>query len=186
MGKALRKNLFRNPIFHLFLIAIVGLLAYSNTFNVPFQFDDDNIIGNNKLRHLNNFWPPTGSRWFGFLTFAFNYHLGGHNVTGYHIFNLTIHTLNAILVYWLVKLTLTIHDAGYTIHVTEKMQDAGYRIQDKNHESCIMNLESSSIACTPKVCISCSILLSTVACDVYKVQDTRYKKDARCRIHDTR
>ncbi|MFA4829377.1 MAG: tetratricopeptide repeat protein [Thermodesulfovibrionales bacterium] len=93
-------------IFHILLIIIVGFLVYSNTFNVPFHFDDaPNIVENYKLRDLSNSWPPSGSRWFGFLTFALNYYFGGLNVTGYHIVNLIIHIFNAILVYWLVVLT---------------------------------------------------------------------------------
>ena len=99
-------SLFNKPIVHFFLIAIVGLLIYSNTFNVPFHFDDiGNIVGNYKLQSIQNFWPPSGTRWLGYLTFALNYHFGGLNVTGYHIVNLTSHILNAILVYWLVVLT---------------------------------------------------------------------------------
>jgi len=101
-----KTGFLQNPIFHILLITILGLLAYSNTFNVPFVFDDTpNIVDNYKLRDLSNFWPPVGSRWFGFLTFALNYKLGGLNVIGYHIFNLTIHILNAILIYFLVALT---------------------------------------------------------------------------------
>ncbi|MBI4690448.1 MAG: tetratricopeptide repeat protein [Nitrospirae bacterium] len=101
-----KKSLFHKPIFHLFLIAFVGLLAYSNTFNVPFQFDDKSkIIENYKLKDIANFWPLSGTRWFGFFTLALNYKLHGIDVAGYHIFNLTIHILNAILVYWLVTLT---------------------------------------------------------------------------------
>ena len=93
-------------IFHVLLIIVVGLLAYSNTFYVPFHWDDTpNIIENHKLRDLNNFWPTSDSRWIGFLSFALNYHFGGLNVTGYHIVNLIIHIFNAILVYWLVLLT---------------------------------------------------------------------------------
>ncbi|MDP3112121.1 MAG: hypothetical protein Q8M71_08475 [Thermodesulfovibrionales bacterium] len=99
-------SLFNKPLVHFFLIAIVGLLAYSNTFNVPFHFDDaPNIVENYKLRDLSNSWPPSGSRWLGFLTFALNYYFGGLNTIGYHIVNLGIHILNAILVYWLVVLT---------------------------------------------------------------------------------
>ena len=99
-------SLFNKPLVHFFLIAIVGLLIYSNTFNVPFHFDDaPNIVENYKLRDLSNFWPPSGSRWFGYLTFALNYYFGGLNVAGYHIVNLIIHIFNAILVYWLVILT---------------------------------------------------------------------------------
>ena len=98
--------MFKGPFIHILLIIVLGILAYSNTFNVPFHFDDaNNIVENYKLKDLNNFWPPAGSRWFGFLTFALNYHFGGLNTIGYHIVNLTIHILNAILVYWLVVLT---------------------------------------------------------------------------------
>ncbi|MBI4691513.1 MAG: hypothetical protein HY754_14785, partial [Nitrospirae bacterium] len=130
MGKASRKKLFSNPILHLLLIAIIGLLAYSNTFNVPFQFDDtDDIAKNNKLRDLDRFWPPAGSRWFGFLTFTLNFNLNGLNTTGYHIFNLSVHILNAILVYWFVVLTLRIHDTRYTI-------------KNMHHASCIVHHES--------------------------------------------
>ena len=99
-------SLFNKPIVHFFLIAIVGFLAYSNTFDVPFHFDDrGNIVGNYKLQSIQNFWPPTGSRWFGYLTFALNYYFGGLHTTSYHIVNLVIHIFNAILVYWLVVLT---------------------------------------------------------------------------------
>ena len=91
---------------HIIIICLLGVIIYSNTFNVPFHFDDhSNIVENYTLRDLSNFWPPTGSRWFGFLTFVLNYHFGGLNTIGYHVVNLTIHILNAILVYWFVVLT---------------------------------------------------------------------------------
>lgn len=99
-------ELFKKPFVHIIFITLLGFLAYFNTFHVPFHFDDAlYIVNNSTLRDLNNFWTPTGSRWFGSLTFALNYNLGGLNTCGYHIFNLTIHLLNAILVYWLVVLT---------------------------------------------------------------------------------
>ncbi len=118
MGKILSEltDILKKPVFHIIFIAILGLIVYSNTFQVPFHFDDTpNIVENYKLRNLDNFWPPSGTRWFGFLTFALNYNFGGLNTVGYHIVNFSIHILNAILVYWLVVLTLGIHDAGYTI-----------------------------------------------------------------------
>ena len=95
------------PFFHIFLIITLTFLAYSNTFHSSFQFDDyDYIVNNLKLKNLSNFWPPAGSRWIGYLTFALNYRFGGLNVTGYHVVNITIHIINALLVYWLVMLTL--------------------------------------------------------------------------------
>ncbi|MBI5195488.1 MAG: hypothetical protein HZA10_04105, partial [Nitrospirae bacterium] len=101
-----RTTLLHKPIVHILLIVIIGLIAYSNTFHVPFQFDDHNfIVDNHKLRNLSSFWPTAGSRWVGFLTFALNYKFGGLNVTDYHIVNIIIHIINALLVYRLVILT---------------------------------------------------------------------------------
>ncbi len=45
------------------------------------------------------------NRYIGFLTFALNYSLHGLDVTGYHVVNLLIHTVNALLIYLLVMLT---------------------------------------------------------------------------------
>jgi tetratricopeptide (TPR) repeat protein len=90
---------------------LLGLLAYSNTFHVPFLFDDkQNIINNPVMRELGSFldpeaFPKIGMRYVGFFTFALNYTLHGLNVTGYHILNIAIHLINAILVYVLVQLT---------------------------------------------------------------------------------
>jgi len=106
-------SLFRKTPFHLALIAILGLLAYSNTFNVPFQWDETDLIANNSaIKDLSNFAPANleklGSfnrRYIGYLTFALNYKLHGLDVRGYHIFNLSVHIFNAMLVYFLVVLT---------------------------------------------------------------------------------
>jgi protein O-mannosyl-transferase len=105
----------------LIVIAFVGMVAYANTFSVPFQFDDDAYVVNNPvLRDFRSFLhpgeiasgisrSPTGvppalrvaftTRILGYLSLAINYHLHGLNVTGYHIVNLLIHILNAWLVY---------------------------------------------------------------------------------------
>jgi hypothetical protein len=45
------------------------------------------------------------SRYVGYLSFALNYRVGGLDVTGYHLFNLAVHILNALLVYVLVLRT---------------------------------------------------------------------------------
>ncbi len=94
------------------LIAIVGLIAYSNTFDVPFQFDDHGNIVDNSLMHdlgsfisSEKFYDYNTRRYVGYLTFALNYRVGGLEVIGYHIVNLAIHILNGILVYCLVVLT---------------------------------------------------------------------------------
>ena len=106
---------------HLLLIAVIGIVAYSNTFYVPFVFDDLGQIENNQLiRNLDNFrlilkghdfsgsssYVFVPSRIVGYLSFALNYYFGELDVTGYHITNLFIHIANALLVYFFVKLTL--------------------------------------------------------------------------------
>jgi tetratricopeptide (TPR) repeat protein len=104
-------------LFHIFLIVILGLLAYSNTFNAPFQWDEEHFIVENPIiKDLNYFLEPSKAeglelygalkgRYIGYLTFALNYKIHGLDVRGYHIFNISIHIMNAMLVYFLVALT---------------------------------------------------------------------------------
>lgn len=107
---------FEKPAFHIVLIALLGLLAYSNTFEVPFQWDKSFIQGNPIIKDLTNFLEPSKAeglkqhdalrrRYIGYLTFAFNYRLHGLSVAGYHVFNNALHVLNALLVYLLVVQT---------------------------------------------------------------------------------
>jgi len=110
------------------LIAVVGVLAYANTFTVPFQFDDDVYVSNNptirtfryfiapsEVKKLSEYsptsFPPAlrsafTTRILGYLSLAINYHLHGLNVAGYHLLNLVIHILNGILVYLILVATL--------------------------------------------------------------------------------
>lgn len=117
-NSSLLKNLLYSPLFHLLLISLIGLFAYSNTFNAPFVFDDrPNIIDNpvvkdlsffldtSKAKNLPDYYIPLKSRYIGYLSFALNYKLHGLDVTGYHVVNLLIHLFNAMLVYFLVILS---------------------------------------------------------------------------------
>ncbi|MBI4690866.1 MAG: hypothetical protein HY754_11485, partial [Nitrospirae bacterium] len=60
------------------------------------------------------------------MTFTLNYHLGGLDVTGYHIMNLTIHILNAILVYFLMVLTFK------TPYFIMRISECGFRNSENN------------------------------------------------------
>ena len=51
-------------------------------------------------------WGFYPSRPIGYLSFALNYYFHGLDVWGYHLVNLAIHIVNAILVWWLVLLTM--------------------------------------------------------------------------------
>jgi len=104
----IRQWLFHNPFIHILLIVIFTLIAYSNTFHVPFQFDDlREISGDYAIKNLKHFinLSTHGTRYIGYFTFAVNYALHGLDVVGYHIFNLVIHLTNAFFVYWLIILS---------------------------------------------------------------------------------
>jgi len=89
----------------LLLLSLLATLIYSNTFSIPFQFDDaDNIVENPQVKDLANFFDLSGSRYVGFVSFALNYSVGGLQVFGYHLVNLFIHIANSFLVYSLVLL----------------------------------------------------------------------------------
>jgi tetratricopeptide (TPR) repeat protein len=114
-GKEIKKpSLFKEKInkydflFAFLIIIVLGIIIYSNSFKCVFQFDDfNNIVDNVKIRNLAdikawwNFYP---TRPVGVFTFALNYHFNQYNVTYYHLVNLIIHLINALLVWKMVIL----------------------------------------------------------------------------------
>ena len=104
------------PFLHCALICAIGLIIYSNTFSVPFQWDEvGHIQGNPIVKNLHYFSEPSSAkelpyydafvqRYISYLSFAIDYKIHGSHVTGYHIVNISIHLLNALLVYFLVNL----------------------------------------------------------------------------------
>ena len=88
------------------LVIIAAILAvYFQTLHYPFVFDDYYyIVDEARVKTLSGFWPSSGTRYFGFLTFALNYHFGGLDAFGYHIVNTAIHAANSLLVFGLVLL----------------------------------------------------------------------------------
>jgi len=99
------EDLLARPLTVLLLLTFLATLIYSNTFSVPFHFDDTtNIVKNPQIKDLKNFLDFSGSRYVGFLSFALNYHFGGLHIFGYHLVNLLIHIINGFLVYSLVLL----------------------------------------------------------------------------------
>ena len=92
------------------ILCSLGIIIYSNTFQSPFQFDDDVFVRNLSLRDLSNIgaiWNYWASRFITFFTFALNYHFGRIDVFGYHLVNLVIHLGSAIAVFWLIRLILS-------------------------------------------------------------------------------
>lgn len=107
---------------HLAVVFLLGSLIYSNTMEAPFIYDDEYYIFENhaiadircftdadytrQLIAEGRLFPNFTSRIVTFLTFAVNYHFSGGDPTGYHLFNLGIHLLNAFLIYGLARLTM--------------------------------------------------------------------------------
>jgi tetratricopeptide (TPR) repeat protein len=103
------------------VLAISIGVVYSWALSAPFIFDDDaSIIRNPSITSL---WPlfgtveqpgplrpiknlPTTGRPLVNLSFAFNYHFGGLNPLGYHLFNVVIHFVSAMLLWAIVRRTL--------------------------------------------------------------------------------
>ena len=117
----MKKLFLDKPVIRLLLIVLLGLLCYSNTFHVPFLYDDAIFITNNPLvKDFGYFIDQSKSetlnlpidvrryiktRHVGYLSLWANYRLGGLKVEGYHVANLALHVINALLVYLVVLLT---------------------------------------------------------------------------------
>ena len=91
-------------------ILLLGLLAYSNSFQGEFIFDDiEQLVVNPVIRDLGAFLGPAGyrfhpNRFVAYVTFALNHRLGGYDPIGWHVVNVAIHLVNALLVWQLVRL----------------------------------------------------------------------------------
>jgi protein O-mannosyl-transferase len=114
-----KRQLFFRHLIAIGLIAGVALVAYSNTFHVPFHFDDrPNIVNNpniqfkvftlDRLAQLAKNTYKETIRVFSYFTLALNYYFGGFNVFGYHLVNLVIHVASGIFLYWFLMLTFSL------------------------------------------------------------------------------
>ncbi len=100
------------------VIVIAGIVTYWNGLSSPFIWDDDTaVVSNPTIHHL---WPLTGpfrppretpvaGRPLVNLSLAVNYALGGLDETGYRATNLALHLACALLLFAIVRRTLTLH-----------------------------------------------------------------------------
>ncbi len=102
---------FRSPFLVFFLLALPALLIYSNTFESAFHFDDFySIVNNPSLKsplHAGAIWSFWPTRFVTYLTLAANHALGQDRVFGYHVFNLIVHLVSSLLVWWFFLLTFS-------------------------------------------------------------------------------
>ncbi len=92
------------------LFGTVGFFLYRDViFRGPFLFDDlEYIVGNPMIRSLSYFANITDPRYLGYFSFALNNALGGENPFGFHLVNVIIHVINAILVFSTISVILTL------------------------------------------------------------------------------
>ncbi len=108
------------------LIALLTAGVYLNSLNSPFHFDDyHSILKNPYIRNLSNipkflinpemFSVDKTAKMYRpllLITYALNYKIGGYNPLGYHIVNILLHTLNTLLIYFILLFLLS---AYYTV-----------------------------------------------------------------------
>ncbi|MBL8789225.1 MAG: tetratricopeptide repeat protein [Rhizobiales bacterium] len=112
--------LFRQRLVPATILVLAIILAWSDSFAVPFIFDDiTNIVRNDLVRgfwhgevadgrytsalHLSHLRPV------GLFSFRLNYALGGFNTFGYHVTNTCIHIINALLAWAVTERALRSH-----------------------------------------------------------------------------
>lgn len=93
------------------LIIGAGVAAYSNSLQGPFILDDKlHITENEDLRHPLDVWKKifTAMRPVVTWSLAANYAISGLEVWSYHVFNLSVHLLAALVLFDLVRRTLLV------------------------------------------------------------------------------
>ncbi len=105
---------WRYHLFPILLLFILNIIIYANSVNGAWVFDDDPNIVENSNVHMNNLdlesieRAASGmgrkrlDRPLAYLSFGFNYFLGGLNTTGYHIVNISIHLITTVFLYMLI------------------------------------------------------------------------------------
>ena len=92
------------------IIVVSGFIIYCNALHASFAFDDhDAIIENFAIRNNSLYTQFNQPRYIGLISFALNYHFNHFNTHGYHLVNILIHIINALLVYLVIQSILKIN-----------------------------------------------------------------------------
>lgn len=96
------------PLMCPLVFCVLGFLIYANTLHAPFVLDDFLVIVDNPGIRMDDFSVigllKTGftglsrTRPLAKMTFAVNYYMDGYRVFGYHLVNIVIHIVNALMV----------------------------------------------------------------------------------------
>ena len=100
------------------LLAAIALATYWTGLHAPFVWDDDNAITTNRsIQQITTsldppLETPLSGRPVASLSFALNYAFGGLETTGYHAVNLAILVASALLLFGIVRRTLSRQSGG--------------------------------------------------------------------------
>jgi len=111
----LKLPFYRTPLVGALVIAAAALLAYHNSFSVPFVFDDEMAIVANSSLH--NLWTacfpppdltglPISGRPVVNFSLGLSYAISGSAVWSYHVFNLLVHIGAGLVLFGVVRRTL--------------------------------------------------------------------------------
>ena len=95
------------------LLSVLVFLIYSNTFNSSWHLDDLPHITQNRIIHIKDIHPGSIVQTFFAhpssperlyrpivcLTFAINWYLGQDHIVGYHLVNISVHALTALMLF---------------------------------------------------------------------------------------
>ncbi len=92
------------------LIIACALLAYANSLPGSFQYDDFNVIVDEPAVHSWSAWWASmpGIRPLLKASYTLNWTLANRTLS-FHLFNLLLHTLNGVMLYWLARHFFTNH-----------------------------------------------------------------------------
>lgn len=88
------------------LLFLSTFLLFSNTLGHEFVFDDVSLITQNPVvteLKWGEMWSVGGYRPVRTFTYGVNYLLGGNDPFGYHLFNVLLHAINGLLVFFLIR-----------------------------------------------------------------------------------
>lgn len=86
---------------------LLTLIAYWNSFHVPFVFDDMATIQQHEgVRFGQYAWNLLASRSVLYLTFVLNAQWFGLDVWGYHVVNFILHFINGVLLFFIARKVL--------------------------------------------------------------------------------
>lgn len=99
------------PKISLAIIVLLGAVIYSNSFDCSFHFDGlRHIVHNSAIRGLSDvttWWNYNPNRPVSIFSIVLNYHFFNLDVRYWHLVNLFIHLINALLVRWFTLLILS-------------------------------------------------------------------------------